>query len=255
MVETPWIRRQMARAHLNTAGYLHRLVVGRQCTVWPAGRVLLSRHLPDADKRAGRAGDNAAQWAYGSYLETENQESEARIWQLRAMHGARDGLDLRGEMLGYCDRIPGFDARTVEGIMLRIAQSSPDAHLRLLQLYIYPGCGAFNLEKASAQIPLLTQCAHLTLVDYLNRAESAHHRVLQPTREAIRSNMAICERELASPRRAAPCANSCRCGGQAWMHWHMHWQRWANKCQCRKALRYIGIKGAASVLAWQCFCY
>ncbi|ADX44295.1 hypothetical protein Acav_0372 [Paracidovorax avenae ATCC 19860] len=150
-------------------------------------------------KERAERGDNAAQWAYGSYLETESQESEARIWQLRAMHGAREGLDLRGEMLGYCDRIPGFDARTVEGIMLRIAQSSPDAHLRLLQLYIYPGCGAFNLEKASAQIPLLTQCAHLTLVDYLNRAESAHHRVLQPTREAIRSNMAICERELASP--------------------------------------------------------
>lgn len=150
-------------------------------------------------KERAERGNNAAQWAYASHLETVQKESEARMWQLRAMHGARDGLDLRGEMLGYCDRIPGFDARTVEKTMLRITQSSPDAHLRLLQLYIYPGCGAFNLEKASAQIPLLTQCAHLTLADYLRHAESAHYSVPHPTRQAIRSNLTLCERELAHP--------------------------------------------------------
>ncbi|MDA8454513.1 hypothetical protein M4R22_07050 [Acidovorax sp. GBBC 3334] len=142
-------------------------------------------------------GDNAAQWTYGSYLETERRETEARAWQLQAMHGAQVGLALRGEMLSFCDRMPGFEARTVEGIMLRVARNSPDAHLRLLQLYIYPQCGAFDLDKASAQIPLLTQCAPLTLRDYLESAESAHRRVPPATREAIRANVKICEKELA----------------------------------------------------------
>ncbi|CAM4051510.1 hypothetical protein [Paracidovorax anthurii] len=145
-------------------------------------------------------GDNAAQWAYGSYLETERRETEAREWQLRAMHGARAGLALRGEMLAYCDRIPGFEARTVEAIMLRVVPNSPDAHLRLLQLYIYPRCGAFDLDKASAQIPLLTQCAPLTLADYLESAGSAPHRVSPDTRKAILANMALCEKELAGQR-------------------------------------------------------
>ncbi|WP_026432402.1 hypothetical protein [Paracidovorax oryzae] len=142
-------------------------------------------------------GDNAAQWSYGAYLETERRESEARQWQLRAMRGAQVGLDLRSEMKVFCDRIPGFEARTVEAIMLRVVQNSPDAHLRLLQLYIHPPCGAFDLDKASAQIPLLTQCAHLTLDDYLERAESANYHVPADTRTAIRANMALCEKELA----------------------------------------------------------
>lgn len=145
-------------------------------------------------------GDNAAQWTYGSYLETERREEEARVWQLRAMHGARVGLGLRGEMLAFCDRIPGFEARTVEDIMLRVAPTSPDAYLRLLQLYIYPRCGAFDLEKASAQIPLLTQCAPLTLRDYLESAERAHHQVSPATREAISANVILCEKELAGQR-------------------------------------------------------
>ncbi len=142
-------------------------------------------------------GDNAAQWGYGAYLETEGRESEARQWQLRAMHGAQVGLALRSEMKVFCDRIPGFEARTVEAIMLRVAPTSPDAHLRLLQLYIHSGCGAFDLDKASAQIPLLTQCAHLTLEDYLERAASANYRIPADTRTAIRANMALCEQELA----------------------------------------------------------
>ncbi|MDA8523013.1 hypothetical protein [Acidovorax sp. NCPPB 4044] len=150
-------------------------------------------------ERAER-GDNAAQWAYGSYLETERREPEARVWQLRAMHGARDGLDLRGEMLGYCDRIPGFEARTIESIMLRVVENSPDAHLRLLQLYTYPGgCSAFDLDKASAQIPLLTQCAHLTLSDYLEHAQTRRYRIPRATREAIRTNIKLCEQEVAHP--------------------------------------------------------
>ncbi|WCM88066.1 hypothetical protein [Acidovorax sp. NCPPB 3576] len=144
-------------------------------------------------------GDNAAQWAYGAYLETERREPEARVWQIRAMHGARDGLDLRGEMIGYCDRIPGFEAHNVEAVMLRVAQNSPDAHLRLLHLYTTPRfrCSAFDLDKAGAQIPLLTQCAHFGIADYLEQAASAHHRVPPATRAAIRSNMALCEKELA----------------------------------------------------------
>lgn len=145
-------------------------------------------------------GDNAAQWTYGSYLETERREEEARVWQLRAMHGARVGLGLRGEMLAFCDRIPGFEARTVEDIMLRVTTTSPDAHLRLLQLYIYPRCGAFDLDKASAQIPLLTQCAPLTLRDYLESAERAHRHVSPATHEAISANVILCEKELAGQK-------------------------------------------------------
>ncbi|WCM88067.1 hypothetical protein [Acidovorax sp. NCPPB 3576] len=146
-------------------------------------------------------GDNAAQWAYGAYLETERREQEARAWQLQAMHGARDGLDLRGEMIGYCDRIPGFEAHNVEAVMLRVAQNSPDAHLRLLHLYTTPRsrCSAFDLDKAGAQIPLLTQCAHFGIADYLELAASEHYRVPLATRAAIRSNMALCEKELADP--------------------------------------------------------
>ncbi len=144
-------------------------------------------------------GENAAQWAYGAYLETERREPEARVWQIRAMHGAQVGLALRGEMKAYCDRIPGFEARTVEAIMLRVVQNSPDAHLRLLQLYTYPGCSALDLDKASAQIPLLTQCAHLSIDHYLRTASEKHYRIPPATREAIRSNMARCEKELADP--------------------------------------------------------
>ncbi|SFD69924.1 hypothetical protein [Paracidovorax konjaci] len=143
------------------------------------------------------AGDNAAQWAYGNYLEAQRREPEARVWQMRAMHRASIGADLRDNMVGYCDRIPGFEARTVESIMLRVAPNSPDAHLRLLQLYTYPGCGAFDLDKASVQIPLLTQCAHLAIARYLQAAEEKHHRVSPSTQAAIRANMAVCEKELA----------------------------------------------------------
>ncbi|WCM97493.1 hypothetical protein M5C96_24415 [Acidovorax sp. GBBC 1281] len=144
-------------------------------------------------------GDNAAQWTYGAYLETEGKQQESRAWHLQAMHGARVGLAFRGEMIGYCDRIPGFEARTVEAVMLRVAQNSPDAHLRLLHLYTTPPsrCSAFDLDKAGAQIPLLTQCAHFGIADYLEQAASAHHRVPPATRAAIRSNMALCEKELA----------------------------------------------------------
>ncbi|GKT22405.1 hypothetical protein [Acidovorax sp. SUPP3334] len=142
-------------------------------------------------------GDNAAQWAYGNYLETQLKESEGRAWQLRAMHGARIGADLRDHMIGYCDRMQGFQASTVETIMLRVAPNSPDAHLRLFQLYTYPGCGAFDLDKASAQIPLLTQCAHLAIARYLGIAAEKRYRISPSTRLAIRSNMTLCEKELA----------------------------------------------------------
>jgi hypothetical protein len=53
------------------------------------------------------------------------------------------------------------------------------------------------IDKASAQLPLLTQCAHLTLEDYLERAASADYRIPADTRTAIRANLALCEQELA----------------------------------------------------------
>jgi len=144
-------------------------------------------------------GDNAAQWAYGNYLMSQNKQQEAIAWHLKAMHGARSGLSLRGNMEAYCDRIPGFEASTVEAVMLRVVQNSPDAHLRLLQLYADPGCSALDLDKASAQIPLLTQCAHLSIDHYLGTAAEKHYRVTPSTRLAIRANMDLCEKELADP--------------------------------------------------------
>ncbi|ADX45050.1 hypothetical protein Acav_1128 [Paracidovorax avenae ATCC 19860] len=144
-------------------------------------------------------GEVLAQWIYGNYLEGEDRKQEGNGWQLRAMHGARKGVELHDNMIGYCDRVPGFEARTVEAIMQRVAADSPDAHLRLLQLHTYPRCGAFDLDKAAAQIPLLTQCAHLSLAHYLRAARDTGHRVAPATRQAIRSNMALCAHEVAHP--------------------------------------------------------
>jgi len=142
-------------------------------------------------------GDSAAQWVYGNYLMSQSRQQEAVTWHLKAMHGVRYGLGLNGNMEAYCDRIPGFEASNIEKAMLRVAPESPDAHLRLLQLYVYPGCGAFDLDKASAQFPLLTQCAHLTIAHYLNFAGEKNHHVSSTTRTAIRKNMTLCEKELA----------------------------------------------------------
>ena len=142
-------------------------------------------------------GNNAAQWAYGDYLMSQNRQQEAIAWHLKAMHEARDGLGLHGNMEAYCDRIPGFEAPNIEKVMLRVAPKSPDAHLRLLQLYAYPGCGAFDLEKASGQIPLLTQCAHLAIANYLRVAQEKRYPISPSTRASIRSNMVLCEKELA----------------------------------------------------------
>ncbi|WP_244883973.1 hypothetical protein [Paracidovorax oryzae] len=145
------------------------------------------------------SGEVMAQWGYGDYLQGEGREQEGLGWLLRAMHGARTGLELRDHMIGYCDRTPGFEARTVESIMQRVAAGSPDAHLRLLQLYTYQRCGAFDLDKAAAQIPLLTQCAHLSLAHYLRAARDTGHRVAPATRQAIRSNLALCAQDVAHP--------------------------------------------------------
>lgn len=151
------------------------------------------------------AGEPIAQWGYGDYLQGEGQEREGRAWLLRAMHGARTGFELSDHMIGYCDRVPGFEARTVEAIMQRVAADSPDAHLRLLQLYTYQRCGAFDLDKAAAQIPLLTQCAHLSLEQYLRVALETGHPVDRATRQAMRANLALCAREVADP---PPIANT-----------------------------------------------
>ncbi len=145
------------------------------------------------------SGEVMAQWGYGDYLQGEGREQEGLGWLLRAMHGARTGLELRDHMIGYCDRTPGFEARTVESIMQRVAADSPDAHLRLLQLYTHQRCGAFDLDKAAAQIPLLTQCAHLSLAHYLRAARDTGHRVSPATRQAIRSNLALCAQDVAHP--------------------------------------------------------
>jgi len=156
-------------------------------------------------RNSAEQGQVPAQWIYGNYLEGEDRKQEGNGWQLRAMHGARKGVELHDNMIGYCDRIPGFEARTVEAIVQRVAADSPDAHLRLLQLYTYQRCSAFDLDKAAAQIPLLTQCAHLSLEQYLRVAQEAGRPVDPATRQAIRANLALCAREVADP---PPIANT-----------------------------------------------
>lgn len=145
------------------------------------------------------AGEPTAQWAYGDYLQGDGREYEGLAWMLRAMHGARTGSELGNPLIGYCDRVPGFEGRTVESAMLRVAEKSPDAHLRLLQLYTDRRCSAFDLDKAAAQIPRLTQCAPLSLEQTLRVAQETGHPVDPATRQAMRANLALCAREVAGP--------------------------------------------------------
>lgn len=156
-------------------------------------------------QRRAESGDNPAQWAYGNYLAGIPPFDQAYDWHLKAMHGARIGLELRRSMDAYCDKVPGFDARTVESVMQRVVRTSPDAHLRLFQLYLSPPpCSAFSLDQASAQIPLLTQCAHLTLAEYFRAVERERYTLSAATRAAIRGNLDRCENELAHPPPEAP---------------------------------------------------
>lgn len=155
--------------------------------------------LIELRQRAER-GDNPAQWAYGNYLAGIPPFEQAYEWHLKAMQGARIGLDLRRSMDAYCDKVPGFDARTIESTMQRVVQTSPDAHLRLFQFYLsLPPCSAFNLDQASAQIPQLTQCAHLTLAEYFRAVNRERYTVSAATRAAIQGNVERCEKELVQP--------------------------------------------------------
>ncbi len=63
---------------------------------------------------------------------------------------------------------------------------------------MYPQCGAFNLDKASAQIPLLNQCAHLTLERYFQWTKERNYAILPATRQAIRANLALCAKDVGS---------------------------------------------------------
>ena len=106
-------------------------------------------------------------------------------------------MDLEEFKEVHCgDKVPGFEPEVVESVMQRIAATHPDAHLRLFQLYVYPQCGAFNLDKASAQIPLLNQCAHLTLERYFRWAKERNYAISPATRQAIRVNLALCAKDV-----------------------------------------------------------
>lgn len=146
-------------------------------------------------------GNSAAQWAYGDYLAREGQYEKTYEWHRKAASQAKIGLDLRRSMDSYCASVvPGFEPAQVEAIMQRVAKTSPDAHLRLFQLYVTEGCGAFDLDKASGQIPLLSQCAYLTLEEYLKQARMKNYTVQKQTREAMHANLVRCSAEITGGR-------------------------------------------------------
>lgn len=152
-------------------------------------------------QQRARDGEAWAQWMYGYHLRNQTPMPSETIyyWHRKALAAARTGLELPRTLELYCEnQVPGFEAATIEAAMLRVAQDHPDTHLRLLQLYLYPGCKAFDMNKASAQIPLLNQCAHLSVGDYLQQAQEQHYRISTSTRNALRAHLALCAQEAKS---------------------------------------------------------
>ena len=152
-----------------------------------------------------KKGNIRAQWFYGSYLSVQNRDDEAYEWHRKAMAQAKIGIDLNQIIEPYCyRRVPGFEPDKIEATMQRVAKNSPDANLRLLQLYVNETCGAFNLEKASSQIPLLTQCASATLGEYFRMAKKTNYVIRNEAQIDIKANLAICTKELTNGRADGP---------------------------------------------------
>lgn len=141
------------------------------------------------------ANDVGAQWFYGQYLIGRDKRAEGYGWLRRSVANATKGVELSA-VPGLCGQAPGFDAEFIESRIMEVAKRSPDAHLPLVQLYMNTNCEAFDLGKAARQIPMLTQCAALTLDDFLSAAERAKVPIRRETAQAINANLAYCRLDL-----------------------------------------------------------
>ena len=150
-------------------------------------------------KAQAEANDRGAQWFYGHYLLEQNRREEGYEWVRKSAASATKATQV-GELPGMCDRAPGFDAQWVEAKLQSLVKQSPDVHLLLIQLYISEDCAAFDLQKAAQEIPLLTQCAALTLRWFLKGVDRAKLPVSRETAQAINANLALCKEDLGTPQ-------------------------------------------------------
>lgn len=150
-------------------------------------------------KAQAEANDRGAQWFYGHYLMEQNRWAEGYEWVRKSVANATKGIELM-ELSGMCGKAPGFDARSIEAKLQSLTKKSPDVHLLLIQLYISEDCAAFDLQKAAQEIPLLTQCAALTLRWFLKGIDHAKLPVSRETAQAIHANLALCRKDLGTPQ-------------------------------------------------------
>lgn len=150
-------------------------------------------------KAQAEANDRKAQWFYGEYLIQQDRRAEGYEWLRKSVASATKGTEL-GALPGLCGHAPGFDAKSIESKLQAVARQSPDVHLLLIQLYMIPDCGAFDLSKVVQEIPLLTQCAALTLGNFLKAADRTKLSVSRETAQAINANLAHCRKDLESPQ-------------------------------------------------------
>lgn len=147
-------------------------------------------------KKQAEDGLVGSQWTYADYLYNAGKREEAEKWHQIAMRSSTKGKDIWGTLIGRCDKTPNFDHKTVEEKIKEIARVSPDANILLLSLYLTRNCGAFSLEKASAIIPLVNQCAHLTLGDYIRIAEDKKYHITEKIISEIETNLKICQHAI-----------------------------------------------------------
>lgn len=149
------------------------------------------------EKRANN-GEASAQWAYGDYLSATGEEKNAEEWYRTALQNSKIALELMGRV-GHCDKFPGFEHSTLESKIKRIVETSPDGNLLLMDLYLHQQCGSFNLDKATATIPLLNQCAYLALDEYIRISQRKNYPITRKTLSDIQKNLELCRQELKNP--------------------------------------------------------
>ena len=150
-------------------------------------------------KSQAEANDRGAQWFYGHYLMEQNRWAEGYEWVRKSVASRTKGIELM-ELHGMCGKAPGFDGQSIEAKLQSVARQSPDAHLLLIRLYMAEDCAAFDLQKAAQEVPLLTQCAALTLRSFLKEADRAKLPVSRETAQAINANLALCRKDLGTPQ-------------------------------------------------------
>lgn len=148
-------------------------------------------------KNAAQKEEVGAQWTYAGYLFTQGKTDQSKIWYQKALENSKIGTDL-WEIVGYCDKRPGLHHQIIESKLQKVSIQSKDANLLLLILYTTEDCGAFNLEKATAVIPNLEQCANLTLSDYIRISRQRQFRISSETIDSINKNINICQKEIST---------------------------------------------------------